>query len=307
MEAARQGEVFNIQPFSIHDGPGIRTTVFLKGCPLRCLWCQNPESQERRPQLFFDADKCEGCQRCIGVCPNDAISLVNGKSRTDRAACDGSGACAAVCPTGAREIMGRTETPESVFDAVMADRMFYEQSGGGVTVSGGEPLYQPEFLIDFLKRCKEAGLHTTVDTSGYASWRTVRQVLEYVDLVLYDFKHMDPVEHERVTGVSNESILRNARRIHHELGVAMEARTSVVPGFNDSIENIGATARFIAEELSPAVEYRLLPYHRFGEVKQHRLEWQGPRLFSGDVPTDEHMSELKRVAGSFGLKVRIGG
>jgi pyruvate formate lyase activating enzyme len=307
MDSSPRASVFNIQPFSIHDGPGIRTTVFLKGCPLQCLWCQNPESQLKRPELFFDADKCAGCGKCADVCPNHAIRMQGDRSWTDRTACNGSGQCATVCPSGAREIMGRIAEPESVFDTVMEDEIFYKQSGGGVTVSGGEPLFQPDFLTAFLKRCKAAGLHTTVDTSGYADWQTIQGVMDYVDLLLYDFKHMDPVEHKRLTGVSNKTILRNARRIYHELGVTIEARTSVVPGYNDSIENIGATASFIAEKLSPAVEYRLLPYHKFGEAKQERLGWGQDRLFTGQVPTDEHMLELKRVAEDTGLKVQIGG
>jgi pyruvate formate lyase activating enzyme len=307
MDSSPRASVFNIQPFSIHDGPGIRTTVFLKGCPLQCLWCQNPESQLKRPELFFDADKCAGCGKCADVCPNHAIRMQGDRSWTDRTACNGSGQCATVCPSGAREIMGRIAEPESVFDTVMEDEIFYKQSGGGVTVSGGEPLFQPDFLTAFLKRCKAAGLHTTVDTSGYADWQTIQGVMDYVDLLLYDFKHMDPVEHKRLTGVSNKTILRNARRIYHELGVTIEARTSVVPGYNDSIENIGATASFIAEKLSPAVEYRLLPYHKFGEAKQERLGWGQHRLFTGQVPTDEHMLELKRVAEDTGLKVQIGG
>jgi len=203
--------------------------------------------------------------------------------------------------------MGRTDELDAVFDKVMADKIFYEQSDGGVTVSGGEPLFQSEYLTAFLKRCKAEGLHTTVDTSGYADWETVKQVLEYVDLLLYDIKHMDPVEHVRLTGVSNRQILENARRIHHELGVAMQVRTSVVPGYNDTSDNIGATARFIAEELSPSVEYRLLPYHRYGEAKQERLEWQPERLFTGQVPTTELMLELQQVAEAYGLQVGIGG
>jgi pyruvate formate lyase activating enzyme len=307
MNTSPKAHVFNIQPFSIHDGPGIRTTLFLKGCPLRCVWCQNSESQLERPELFFDVDKCAGCGKCVEVCPNNAISLKDGHSSTERAVCDASGECVAVCPNGAREIMGRIEDMDTIFDRVMADEIFYRQSGGGITVSGGEPLSQPEFVTAFLRRCKEAGMHTTLDTSGHARWKHVQQVLEYVDLVLYDFKHMDPVQHEKLTSVSNKLILKNARRIYHELGVSIQARTPVVSGFNDSVENIGATASYIAEELSPAVEYHLLPYHKFGEKKQEQLEWGSDRAFTSQAPSDQHMAELKRTAESFGLKVLIGG
>jgi len=307
MDTGIRARLFNIQPFSIHDGPGIRTTVFLKGCALRCRWCQNPESQAMRPELFFDADKCAGCGLCVAACPNHAIELKDGRSWTNREACDGSGKCVSVCPSGAREIMGRIEDLETVFNKVIADEIFYRQSDGGVTVSGGEPLSQPDFTSAFLKRCKDAGLHTTIDTSGYADWAAVQQVLEYTDLVLFDLKHMDPDRHLELTGVANDLILENARRIHHQLGVRIQVRTSIVPGYNDSLDNINATARFIAEELSPDVEYRLLPYHKFGEAKQERLEWSGKRLFTGEVPAVQHIEELKRAAESHGLKVQIGG
>jgi len=203
--------------------------------------------------------------------------------------------------------MGRMEDLDSVFDKVMADEIFYRQSEGGVTVSGGEPLSQPDFVTAFLKRCKDAGLHTTIDTSGHAEWTSVKQVMEFVDLVLYDLKHMDPAQHLKLTGVSNELILENARRIYMELGAAMQVRTSIVPGYNDTIENISATAKFITQDLSPAVEYHLLPYHKFGEMKQERLEWGNDRLFTGEIPTDEQLDTLKKAAESYGLKVFIGG
>ena len=259
------------------------------------------------PELFFDADKCAGCGKCVEVCPNNAITLRDGRSWTDRAICDGSGKCVTVCPTGAREIMGRMEEMDTVFDKVMADEIFYRQSEGGVTVSGGEPLSQPDFVSAFLKRCKGAGLHTTIDTSGYAEWKSIAQVMEFVDLVLYDLKHMDPVEHLKLTSVPNDLILENARRIYHDLGISMQVRTSIVPGYNDTIENISATAAFIVKQLSPSIEYHLLPYHKLGETKQERLEWGQDRLFTGEIPKDEHLAELKKTAESFGLNVYIGG
>lgn len=203
--------------------------------------------------------------------------------------------------------MGSKEDPDRIFDKVMLDEIFYRQSQGGVTVSGGEPLSQPDFVRDFLRRCKAAGLHTAIDTSGYADWNSVKQVLEYTDLVLYDLKHMDNAIHKKLTNVPNDIILENARRIHHELGVPMQVRTSIVPGYNDSVDNISATARFIAEELSPSVEYHLLPYHKLGEIKQERLEWPSERLFTSGVPGNEHIDVLKNAAESFGLNVFIGG
>jgi len=301
-----KGIIFNLQRYSIHDGPGIRTTVFLKGCPLRCLWCQNPESQASQPEIFFDREKCTGCGTCVQACPEGAIEIKDGKSRTNRQLCKGIGRCAEVCPNEARNLIGRYVTAGEVFKEVKADEIFYLRSGGGVTLSGGEPLAQPEFAIALLKLCKDAGINTALDTSGYARWETLKRVLEYVDLVLYDFKHMDPVEHKKCTGVSNDLILDNARKIHHELSITILVRVPIIPGYNDSVENIEATARFIAKELDKSIKVHLLPYHRLGEVKYERLERPG-KPFSTEPPSEERMSELKKIVESFGLTVFIGG
>ncbi len=301
-----RGVIFNVQHYSIHDGPGIRTTVFLKGCPLRCLWCQNPESQAVRPELFFNRDRCQGCGKCVEVCPEHAIEIADGKSHTNRNLCKASGECAQVCPNDARNIMGKFVTVGEVFKQVAADAIFYQRSGGGVTLSGGEPLTQPQFVISLLKLCREAAIHTTMDTCGYASWETVQRVLEYVDLVLYDFKHMDPSEHRKLTGVSNELILDNAKKIRHELSIPMLARVPIAPGFNDSVENIQATAKFIATELGDSVKVHLLPYHRLGEAKYERLE-KSSQSISIEPPCDERMMELQNIFESFGLTTIVGG
>jgi pyruvate formate lyase activating enzyme len=300
------GVIFNIQRYSIHDGPGIRTTVFLKGCPLRCVWCQNPESQSARPEVFFVAENCTGCGACVRACLEGAIELVGERSRTDRARCRGTGKCAEVCPSEARSLMGRQITAGEVFDEVAADDIFYQRSGGGATLSGGDPLAQPEFAAAVFRLCKESGIHTALDTCGYAPWRTVRQVLEHVDLVLYDFKHMDPDQHQRYTGVPNELILENAERIHRELDIPMLARVPVVPGYNDAVENLTATARFVATELGDSVEVHLLPYHRLGEAKHERME-QPEKSITAQPPSDERMEEIRKIFESFGLTVHLGG
>jgi pyruvate formate lyase activating enzyme len=301
-----KGIIFNIQHYCIHDGPGIRTTVFMKGCPLKCLWCQNPESQAFQPELFFNSENCTGCGTCVQACPEKAIEIYNGKSRTNRLLCQGRGRCVEVCPNDARTLMGRYVTAGEVFKDVKADAIFYQRSGGGVTLSGGEPTAQPAFAISLLKLCKDAGIHTALDTCGFVKWKTLKEILSYVDLVLYDFKHMNPDEHEKQTGVPNALILDNARRIYRECGIPMLARVPVIPGYNDSVENIEATAKFIATELGTLIKVHLLPYHRLGETKYERLEKQGNSI-SFESPSEEHLSKLKQTVESFGLTVVIGG
>jgi pyruvate formate lyase activating enzyme len=300
------GVVFNIQHYAIHDGPGIRTTVFLKGCPLGCLWCQNPESQDLKPVIFFNAEKCTGCGMCTEVCPENAIQIVAEKSVTDRSRCKGTGECAAICPNEARSLMGRTMSGLEVFEDVNADAVFYQNSGGGVPLSGGDPVAQPAFATDILKRCQNAGIHTAVETCGFAKWQTLKNILRYVDLVLFDIKHMDPVKHRAFTNVSNELILDNAKKIRRQLELPMLARIPVIPGYNDSPDMLKTAAQFIARELGTAVNVHLLPYHRLGEAKYERLEKPGQRIRIVP-PEDSHMQEVKGVFAAEGLTVYIGG
>jgi pyruvate formate lyase activating enzyme len=300
------GTIFNIQGYSIHDGPGIRTTVFLKGCPLRCLWCQNPESHSPSPELFFSPEKCAACGKCVQACPEHAVHIRGRVSATDRNRCKGTGACVRICPNEARALIGRRVTADEVFAEVAADSMFYRDSGGGVTLSGGEPLAQPEFAASILEKCKAAGFHTVLDTCGYSPWPTLENVLRYVDLVLYDFKHMDAAEHRKITGVPNNGILENARRIHHDLVKPMQARITLIPGFNDSAENFRNTARFISEELSPAVPVHILPYHRLGEAKWERLGRQS-EIRSITIPEEKHIADCLQIFKSFGLSAVAGG
>jgi len=301
-----RGVIFNIQAYSIHDGPGIRTTVFIKGCPLRCAWCQNPESQRVNPQLFFNRDVCTGCGKCLPACPEGAIKITEGKSCTNRDVCKSSGKCIGACPEGARNIVGRFVTAGEVFKDVMKDKLFYDRSGGGVTLGGGEPTASPDFTHSVLRLCKKAGIHTALDTCGYVKWEIAKEVLPLVDLVLFDLKHMDSASHQEYTGVSNEIILENARRICHELHIPLWARIPVIPGFNDSIANIRATGRFIAAELGTSIEVYLLPYHKLGEVKYYRLERSGNPVFISP-PDEKSMVKFREIFESFGLKVHAGG
>lgn len=305
--AAKTGIVFNIQGYSIHDGPGIRTTVFLSGCPLRCKWCQNPESNTMQPKLFFMAEKCTGCGRCIPVCPQGAITMgENGISVTDRKLCNACGECIKVCPADAREISGKTMTAGEVIEKVLKDKIFYKASGGGVTISGGEVLTQAEFTGAILQLAKQNELHTAVETCGFGSWESFMKFLPYTDLVLYDIKHMDSERHKFGTGFGNEIILENAKRIYKELKIPMAVRVPTIPGYNDSKENIGATAKFVAENLGKDVKVHLLPYHKLGESKHARME-DDHEAFVSEVPTNEHMEELRSYVESFGLTSVIGG
>jgi pyruvate formate lyase activating enzyme len=306
MSHSDKGIIFNIQGYCIHDGPGIRTSVFLKGCPLRCLWCQNPESHSFYPELLFAEEKCTGCGKCVRVCPENAIRMNGKASQTDRRLCKSAGLCVDACPNEARAVIGYRATADDIFKEVAADSLFYQESGGGVTLSGGEPLAQPEFAARILKNCRDAGFHTALDTCGYASWATAREVLRHVNLVLFDFKHMNPEMHMKYTGVSNELILQNAEKIHNEMSIPMQARVTLVPGFNDSPENLEATARFIADKLSNAIPVHLLPYHRLGEAKWERLGKKNETV-SIEIPSERHLAECRRIFESFGLTAIMGG
>lgn len=206
-----RGAIFNIQRYSIHDGPGIRTTVFLKGCPLKCFWCQNPESQRRQPEIFLDKSKCTCCGQCVAACSNGASSLGEQSSIINRDICTGCGTCVKACPNEARSLIGKYLSLEEVWQVIKKDMRFYENSNGGVTLSGGEPTAQPRFVQALLQQCKQFHLHTTLDTCGYVRWSTLEKILEHVDLVLYDIKHMDPRKHLRGTGVSNKLISCDSR------------------------------------------------------------------------------------------------
>lgn len=282
-----KGVVFNIQRYSIHDGPGIRTTVFLKGCPLRCYWCQNPESQRKQPEVFLDKDKCTLCGQCVAVCPSEASSLSATSSIIDRSKCIGCGKCAEVCPNGARKLVGGYMTVDEVMEEVLKDVSFYKNSGGGVTLSGGDPVSQPRFALAILQSCKEAGLHTVLDTCGYARWVTIERLLKYTDLVLYDIKHMDAARHRGGTGRLNSIILENAKRIAKFK--PMRVRVPLVPGFNDSAEEVRGIAHFVKKEIG-LVDIDLHPYNKLGEAKYERLDKIRPHL---ETQNEEYVQKLR--------------
>ena len=297
------GCVFNIERFAIRDGPGIRTTVFLKGCPLRCLWCANPESIRPVPQLYYIERLCTRCGRCVEACPNRATTAgAEGAIQIDRELCTGCGKCVEVCPNSAREIVGKLMSVDQVFEEVRKDTLFYQNSGGGVTASGGEPTQQPEFVSQLFRRCHLAAIHTCLDTCGLARPEVLRKVLEHTDLVLYDIKHMDPVRHEELTGVDNAVVLANARMVA-ALGKPMRIRVPLIPGHNDSEQNMRALAAFMAELKLTRVD--LLPYHSLGRDKYNRL---GIRYQLSELKPfeEEQVRKIKADLESYGLQVGVG-
>lgn len=294
------GQVYNIQRYSTHDGPGIRTTVFLKGCPLRCFWCQNPESQKMQPVLMFRQDKCTACGRCITRCPNQANSIADAQLIIDREACKSCGTCAqpGVCLAGTRKIEGQAMTVSEVMKKVISDYGVYQNSGGGLTVSGGDCETQPEFTTALLKNAHENLINTCVEITGAFPWATVKGITDHADYILYDLKCMDDEKHKEGTGVSNKLILENAKNLVKE-NKRMFFRTPLIPGFNDDIENIAATAKFIRHELglSPALHLELLAYNNLGEDKYSRLGDEENRPCY-ERQSDEYLKQLKEIIAS---------
>jgi len=296
-----KGLIFNIQRFSLHDGPGIRTTVFSKGCPLKCQWCSNPESINPYPEIMTYDMKCIGCGKCLEVCPNEAITMVNNISRIERAKCNLCMECAKACPSGAIEEVGKYLSQEEVMREIEKDRLFYLNSGGGVTFSGGEPLQQWQFVREIFKQCKEENIPTALDTTGYARWEVMEKVLEYTDLVLYDIKHLDPLIHVEGTGATNKLILKNVAKTVNRVETWL--RIPVIPGYNDSTPYFRKLAQFSANLGVDKVS--LLPYHTMGERKYEHLGRLYP--FEGvNPPSEESVNSFKEVIESCGLRVKIG-
>ncbi|MFH1998984.1 MAG: glycyl-radical enzyme activating protein [Planctomycetota bacterium] len=298
------GMIFDIKRFALHDGPGIRTTVFFKGCPLRCNVCHNPESQSFRSERFFRSNRCRGCGACETACKPGAVRMHEGSPLYDSGLCLRCGACATACVSEAVEIAGWEIDSRALSDLIGRDRIFFDESGGGVTFSGGEPLSQPDFLLETLKRCKAGSLHTAVDTSGYADWKTVDLIRPYTDLFLYDLKIMDEKKHRTMTGVPNSGILDNLGRLC-ETQAEILIRFPLIPGINDDEENLGAMGAFIkALPFRPDVE--ILPLHTMGREKYARLGRKNS-FPQADLSMEKRCAKAADLLQSFGLALILKG
>lgn len=296
--------ITDIQRFCIHDGPGIRTTVFFQGCPLRCVWCQNPECQTAKRRLRFTVSRCIGCGACAEVCPKGAHGLGEDSHELDRGRCEVCGRCVEACPTGALGLAGEERMPGEIMEIVRRDRAFYEASGGGVTLSGGEPLAQAEGARELLGLAWQEGIHTAVETCGCVAWEVVESVMELVDLWLYDVKHVDAEAHRAMTGRGNEAILSNLDRLLAE-GAEAIVRVPVVPGYNDGEGLIAGLEGWLRAR--PQVsEVHLMPYNRLAESKYGGLGMEYA-LEGLETPTEEEMEGAKVRLERVGVRVRIGG
>ena len=293
------GWVFNIQKFSLHDGPGIRDLIFMKGCPLRCRWCSNPESQRPYPEIAYKIDRCIGfktCGLCKNACPEKAISRGHtGRAEIDLTLCNHCGRCATVCPDLALELMGREINIAEILDIVSADDGFHFRSGGGVTVGGGDPIMQADFVGALLSACRDRGIDTAIETAGFGQWDQLEKICRYANLILYDVKSMDAEKHKLITGVSNKTILENLGKLANRFPeIPIVVRTPVIPGFNDTSTDISTIVKFL-RTIKTLKKYELLPYHKFGTPKYRQL---GKTYLYPDTipPAQECMQRLRAIA-----------
>jgi len=297
----KYGLIFNIQHFSLHDGPGIRTIIFLKGCPLHCEWCSNPESQSGYPEITYNEEICIQCETCVSVCPKFAIKKKNNQIIINREFCDYCGICSNNCPTKAMQLKGERMSVEQVINIVEKDREFYETSGGGVTISGGEPLYQPKFLEKLLEECHNRNIHTVIETSGYSTWANLEAIIPYTDLFFYDLKIMDSDKHLYYTGVPNNLILDNLEKLQKKTDQIV-IRIPVIPGINDDNKNLSLLINFLRNIRFRRIE--LLPYHSYGE-KKYKMLGRNYSLEYLEKPTKKEMSLYNNRLKANGFQVKI--
>ncbi|MDP3643752.1 MAG: glycyl-radical enzyme activating protein [Bacteroidota bacterium] len=297
--------IFDIKRYAISDGPGIRIVIFLKGCNLNCAWCHNPESISAETERMYSQEKCIKCGTCMMACPEKAITLTPDGIISDTERCNMTGRCAEVCPTKAIEISGRPMEISEIMNEIEKERVFFDQSGGGVTFSGGEPLLQSEFLIELLDECGRRGIHRAIDTAGLAKTEFILNIAKRTDFFLYDLKMMDSEKHRKWTGVPNEKILENLK-ILAETGAKIIIRIPMISGVNDDIENMEATARFVSELSGEKKEVNLLPYHKIAQTKYQKLG--RPEEFQLlQEPTKEAQLQAIAIFKEYGLIASIGG
>ncbi len=300
--------IFNIQKFSTHDGDGVRTTIFFKGCPLRCMWCHNPESQHYYKELIFHHHKCTACGQCVAKCKQGANSIVDGKIVFDRSKCTACGVCTDWCITEARELAGKEYTVDALVKEAMKDKIFYEQSGGGVTLSGGEVMASQhmDYVEEVCRKLHENGVSVFIDTSGYTDYENLKRILPYVDVFLYDIKVMDPEDHKKYIGVDNSLILENLKKLSDE-GAGLYIRLPIIQQVNATDEHIESVIHFLKENNIHARQVNLLPYHDIGKGKYASLDME----YHDDemsVPVSELMEHFKSMFEEQGFnKVNIGG
>lgn len=301
------GIIYKIERLAVYDGPGIRTVIFLKGCPLSCIWCASPESQKLNPETGFWKDKCTGCGSCLDACPEAAVTKdLKSNIVYDPKACCACGQCTQTCLSGARKTIGKKVSVEDVVKELEKDSIFYHRSMGGITLSGGDPVFQPLFSAAILKKAVEMGFHTAMETCAHADWKSFKGILEHLDLVYVDIKHMNSCEHKNLTGKTNEMILENIRQMDtHFPDLQMILRVPIIPGKNDSKENIDQTARF-ARGLKNLKRVELLPYHRYG-VSTYKVVGKEYKLSQMDSPKRVHVEALMKVMTDQGIKAQIGG
>ena len=299
------GTLFDIRRFAVNDGPGIRTTVFFKGCPLECVWCHNPESQAMYPERIFQPNRCITCGVCVENCPQQGLSIVEGKLTANQDVCIACSICADNCYSEASEVIGQMFSVDEVMTELLKDAVFYEISGGGVTFSGGEPTMQGEFLKELVIECKEAGLHVALDTCGQVQWDYLEEINPYVDLYLYDIKSMDSDKHKEMTGVGLDLILDNVKKLNAN-GKEIWMRYPVIPTMNNDDENIKAIGEF-AQSLKNVTQLTLLPYHPTAKAKYENLG--KPYLMDDcvEAPHEDEMATIVSKLEEFSISVAVGG
>lgn len=305
-EIGEGGWVTNLQDFVVHDGPGLRVLIFLKGCSLKCQWCQNPESLALLPEIEFHTSLCLGCLRCAEVCPIPGAIIEDKERRIDRSKCTKCMVCVDACLGTALRRVGEWMSVEQVLQRIVKYKPFFDHSNcGGVTLSGGEPTFQPEFALRLLKSCREMGIHTVVETCGYTNYETLKGITQNVDLLIYDIKHMDEASHITGTGVSNRLILENLERLCKEVNTEIVVHIPLITGFNDDDENIIKTAEFV-RSLKKIKHVDLLPFNELasGKYKAMGLNWEYAEVRR---QSPEQLSRLQEIVQSYGLEVNIGG